>query len=376
MSTDAASRQRTLDPAEHHRYARQILRTEGEALLSLAEGLDRGLFARAIELLFHCAGSVIVTGMGKAGLIGQKITATLASTGTRSHFLHPSEALHGDLGRIHQQDVALVLSQSGETEEVVRLLPSLERLAASVIAITGKPTSTLGRAAEVTLDLGSITEAGSLGLAPSTSTTNMLALGDALALVTSRLRRFGPEDFARFHPGGSLGRKLAKTEEVMRPLSDCRVADERSTVREVFVRVSRPGRRTGAIMLTGAGGVLTGLFTDSDLARLFEAGRTDSLDRPIRRVMTASPATVRRGTLMSEAVDMLADKKISELPVVDGEGKPVGLIDVTDMVGLQPEQEPPVQSENPIAAPSQSLKLTKLAMSRTLPFPNRRRPGA
>ena len=339
MSTEAASTGGPLSPLEQIHYAREILQAEGQALLSLAGRLE-GQFSRAVELLLACRGSVIVSGMGKAGLVGRKIAATLASTGSRSHFLHPGEALHGDLGRIHHDDTVLVLSYSGATEEIVRLLPALARLAVPVIAITGKPASPLGRAAEVTLDLGPLDEADSLGLAPSTSTTAMLALGDALALVTSRMRGFRPEDFARYHPGGSLGRKLAMVQDVMRPLAECRVAQDGKTVREVFVQAGRPGRRTGAIMLTDRQGVLTGLFTDSDLARLLESRRETALDEPIRQVMTAAPTTLPVGTKMTHAVDYLVQRKISELPIVDGHGRPAGLIDIIDVVGILPRKEP------------------------------------
>jgi arabinose-5-phosphate isomerase len=193
---------------EQLQYARSIIQLEAHALNQVASRMDAEL-CRATDCLFACEGSVVVTGMGKAGLVGQKIASTLASTGTPSHFLHPAEAVHGDLGQIHRRDVVLVLSQSGETEEVVRLLPSLHQFGTPIIAITRSATSTLGRQATVTLSLGPLSEACALGLAPSTSTTAMLAMGDALALVTSRMRGFGREDFARFHPGGSLGRQLS-----------------------------------------------------------------------------------------------------------------------------------------------------------------------
>jgi arabinose-5-phosphate isomerase len=335
MGTEAASSSASLSPFEQLRLARDILRTEGNALLMLADRLGSD-FCRAVAVLFACGGSVIVSGMGKAGLVGQKIAATLASTGTRSHFLHPGEALHGDLGRVHHDDVVLMLSFSGETEEIVRLLPSLSRV--PIVAVTGRPDSALGRAAAVTVDLGPLREACTLGLAPSTSTTAMLGLGDALALVLSRMRRFGPLDFVRFHPGGSLGRKLAKVDDLMRPLDQCRLAHEDQSVRDVFVRVSRPGRRTGAIMLVDERGVLTGIFTDSDLARLLETKRDALIDGPIRDVMTRSPTTVRSGLLMTEAICVLSQRKISELPVIAGEGRPVGLIDITDVVAWLPRE--------------------------------------
>ena len=217
MST-SASDGGVLSAAEQLRYAREIIQLEGQALQNLAARLD-GEFCRAVDILFRCRGSVIVTGMGKAGLIGQKIAATLASTGTRSHYLHPGEAVHGELGRIHNDDVVMIFSQSGETEEVLRLLPSLAQLKVPIIAVTSRRASTLGNAATVVIDMGPLQEACSLGLAPSTSTTAMLAVGDAQALVTSRMRQFGREDFARFHPAGNLGRQLSKVDDHMRPLA-------------------------------------------------------------------------------------------------------------------------------------------------------------
>ncbi|NUQ64795.1 MAG: KpsF/GutQ family sugar-phosphate isomerase [Pirellulales bacterium] len=335
MSMDAARRPAELTPFEQLRFARHVVQQESRALAELARRLD-SRFCHAVELVYRCRGSVIVTGIGKAGLIGQKIMATLASTGTHSHWLHPAEAVHGDLGRIHASDVALVLSQSGETEEVVRLLPSLGEMQVPVLAVTASADSTLGRAATVVLELGRVDEACPLGLAPSTSTTAMLALGDALALVVSRMRDFGREDFARFHPAGSLGRTLSRVEHHLRPLEQCRVASESRTVREVFVDLRTPGRRTGAIMLVDGDGKLSGLFTDSDLARLFERRRDRELDGPIRDVMTHGPLVVPLGTRMSDAVGLMARRKISELPVIDGQGRPVGLIDITDVVGVLP----------------------------------------
>jgi arabinose-5-phosphate isomerase len=340
MSTEAVRQTESLGRFEQLRLAREIVRAEGQALLALSERLGDE-FCQAIELLFHCRGNVIVSGMGKAGLVGQKIAATLASTGTRSHFLHPGEAIHGDLGRVHRDDVVLMLSFSGETEEVTRLLPSLRAI--PLVAITGRASSTLARHASVVLDLGPLREACTMGLAPSTSTTAMLAVGDALALVMSRMRRFGPYDFVRFHPGGSLGRKLTKVDEVMRPLDQCRVAGQTCTVREVFVQASRPGRRSGAVMLTDSQGCLTGVFTDSDLARLLENRKDFCIDGPVADVMTRGPRSVPAGTMMPDAIRMLAERKISELPVVDQAGRPVGMIDITDVVAWLPE--PPTASE-------------------------------
>lgn len=343
---EARATSNLLSPFEQIRSARQIIQQESQALASIAKRLDNQ-FCRAVQYVYDCRGSVIVSGIGKAGLIGQKIMATLASTGTPSHCLHPAEAVHGDLGRVHHEDVMLILSQSGETEEVTRLLPSLADLGVPVIAMTASAESTLGRAAAVTLALGALEEACPLGLAPSTSTTAMLALGDALALVVSQMRHFKPEDFARFHPAGSLGRKLAKVEHHMRPLEQCRVASDSQTVRDVFLAVSKPGRRTGAIMLVDDEGRLSGIFTDSDLARLFERRRDQDLDGPIRTVMTARPCTLEGGSKMTDAVAIMAKRKISELPVVDADGKPLGLVDITDVVGLLPRGMEPSAEASP-----------------------------
>ncbi len=313
--------------------AREIVRHEGRILAELAERLGAD-FEQAVELVHRCRGSVLVTGMGKAGLVGQKIAATLASTGTRSHFLHPAEAIHGDLGRVHADDIVLALSYSGETEEIVRLLPAFKQLGAKLIAITSRGGSSLGSAADVTIPLGNIREACPLGLAPSATTTAMMALGDALALVVSELRRFGPEDFARFHPGGALGRKLAKVNDVMRPIGECRVALETASLREALVAQRRPGRRTGAIMVVNGAGQLSGFFTDSDLARLLEAKRDGAIDQPISEVMTRSCSSIEIDSPLAAACDLLVGRKISELPVVDSDGRPVGLVDITDIVGI------------------------------------------
>jgi arabinose-5-phosphate isomerase len=321
------------------------MQTESRTIAQVARRLDQE-FCRAVDYLFNCRGNTIVTGIGKAGLVGQKIMATLASTGTPSHFLHPAEAVHGDLGRVHADDVVLVLSQSGETDEIVRLLPPLAQTGVPILAITGCAKSTLARAATAVIDLGPIEEACPLGLAPSSSTAAMLAVGDALALVVSRMRGFAREDFARFHPAGNLGLKLSKVQQHMRPLEQCRVAPQEDTVRQVLVRVSVPGRRTGATMLVDSSGLLAGIFTDSDLARLFEHHRDNALDAPIQSVMTPKPLKVAHGSLMSEAVALMAQRKISELPVVDGAGRPIGLIDVTDVVGLFPQKA----EEGPAAA--------------------------
>lgn len=366
MSMEAASTSVHLSRFEQLRFGREVIRDEGDALVALADRLHDE-FCDAVDLMLQCQGSVIVTGMGKAGLVAQKITATLASTGTNSHFLHPAEAIHGDLGRIRRNDLVLALSFSGESEEIVRLLPSLADLHVRLIAITGKAESSLAQAADVVLDLGPVREACPNGLAPSTSTASMMAMGDALALVLSRMRQFTPEDFARFHPGGSLGRKLAKVEDVMRPLAECRVASESHSIRDVFVMASRPGRRTGAIILTNAEGRLAGIFTDSDLAKLLETKQDAALDAPISELMTKCPATVTVGTRMRLAIELLGERKISELPVVNDQHEPVGLIDITDIVNSDS-----LPASSKIAGQSkQSSHTTETNLPKTLRLPNR-----
>ena len=345
LAPRAKVRAQSLTPNEQLSAAREIVRLEAVALWRVSNRLG-GSLLEAIDVIRRGRGCVIVTGMGKAGLIGQKIAATLASTGTRSHFVHPAEAYHGDLGRIHEEDVVLVLSQSGETDEVVQLLPCLRDIGVPIIALTANRVSTVGRAASTVIELGHLEEACSLGLAPSTSTTAMLAVGDALALVLSKMNGFGAEDFARFHPGGALGRKLSRVDDHMRPLSHCRVALELHSVREVLVQCSKPGRRTGAIMLVDDEGKLTGLFTDSDLARLFERREEASLDRPMRVTMIRQPRTIDSGARIADAVELMAQCKISELPVVSNDGKPLGLIDVTDIVGLSVDNASDSPSES------------------------------
>jgi len=341
MTRDAAARKRPIaqPPSDDEILAsgREVIEVEARALAHLAARLE-GSFSEAVELIRNTRGCVMVTGIGKAGMIGQKLTATFASTGARAHFLHPAEAFHGDLGRIHRDDVVLALSQSGETSEVLQLLPALKEFGVKLIALTASRASSLGRAADVVLPLGRVEEACSLGLAPSTSTTAMLALGDALALVVSRLRGFRPEDFARFHPGGALGLKLSAVDDHMRPVGECRVARANQTVREVLVTSTRPGRRSGAVMLLDGAGRLAGLFTDSDLARLVERRNDAALDAPISDVMAKSPASVQSGDRMAVALEILTERKFSELPVVDQQGRPVGMIDVTDVVGMLPER--------------------------------------
>ena len=319
-------------------YARQIVRSEAAALELVAGRLNPS-FLEAADLFYRCAGRIAVTGTGKSADVGQKIAGTLNSTGTRAYVLDATRAVHGDLGMVHPDDVVLILSHSGESEEVVRLLGPLRELASALVALTGNAQSTLARHADLALVLGPLDEVCPLGLAPSTSTTAMIAVGDALTFVLSRMREFSRDDFARVHPAGSLGRKLLKVEGIMRRGSELRMASCQETVRDVFARVRLQGRRSGAVMLTESDGRLCGLFTDSDLARLFEQRRDQALDRPIREVMTANPITVGQGARVSDAIEILQQRKISELPVIDQDGRPIGLVDITDLIGMLPAED-------------------------------------
>ncbi|MDA0282205.1 MAG: KpsF/GutQ family sugar-phosphate isomerase [Planctomycetota bacterium] len=336
MSSVALQHSIPFDQFEQLRAAREIIRDEATALTAMSSRLDTR-FCEAVELLRECNGRVIVTGVGKAGLIGQKMTATLSSTGTRAQFLHPTEGVHGDLGCVSADDVVIVFSNSGETEEVCRMLPIIRQLGVRTIAITASSENTLARGADIVLEIGRLREAGELSLAPSTTTTAMLAMSDALALVVSQAKGFTATDFATFHPAGGLGRQLTPIREVMRHGDELRIATRNETVRGTLQRLRSSGRRTGAILVTQDDGTLCGVFTDSDLARLLEQHRDDQLDGPVSEVMTSNPTTLTDDTCLGDAVTVLTERKISELPIVDGSGRPVGLIDITDVIGMAPK---------------------------------------
>jgi arabinose-5-phosphate isomerase len=305
------------------------------ALMQLAHLMDEE-FVLAADKIASMRGCLIVCGIGKAGLIGRKIAATFASTGTRAHFLHPSEALHGDLGCVGPNDIVLVLSNSGNSQEVVDLLPHLARRASSVIAITSKINSPVAQAADITLLLPNCPEACRMNLAPTTSTLGMLALGDALAMLVSENKDFGQKDFAQLHPGGALGRRLASVDELMRPLDECRVCNQDTSIRQMLVETARPGRRTGAVMIENDEHTLVGIFTDSDLTRFLGKHAASDLDSPLSEVMTRNFSAICSGAKLSEAIEILSNRKISELPVVNHFDQAVGLIDITDLIGLEP----------------------------------------
>lgn len=310
--------------------AREVLRTEAQAILSLAGRLGAD-FESAVAAIAAGKGHLVVTGMGKAGLVGQKISATFASTGTPSIFLHPAEAYHGDLGRVVREDVVLALSTSGETEEVSRLLPSIRQIGAKIVAVTASRASTLGRNADLVIELGRIEEACPLGLAPSATTTAILALGDALALSVLEARGFDKEKFAFYHPGGDLGRRLLKVADVMRTGDRNPVVTEDTPLPEAIKRITEA--RAGAVVVVDRSGRLTGIFTDGDFRR--KIGQDPALiTARISAVMTRSPKTIAPDRLASEALKVLREKKIDELPVVDGKGEPVGMLDVQDLLDV------------------------------------------
>jgi len=287
-----------------------------------------------VELLLRCEGQVVVTGMGKAGLIGQKISATLASTGTPSFFLHPAEALHGDLGRIRAKDLVLALSNSGETAEVNVLVPVARKIGATVLAMTGRPGSTLGSLADGVLDIGRVEEACPLKLAPTASTSAMLVLGDALAMTVLGEREFRREDFARYHPAGSLGKRLMTVGEVMRKDDELPLIAAGTPVMEVLLQTSRTPGKPGAALVVDGSGLLTGIFTDGDLRRLLEGGEPAALRDSVDDHMGKDPKTLSPESLVEDAHHLLRANRIDQAPVVDADGRPVGLIDVQDLLDL------------------------------------------
>ncbi len=318
--------------------ARALLDAETAALSLLGATLDAD-FIRAVRLLAGCEGRVVMSGIGKAGIIARKIGATLASTGTPSDYLHPAEALHGDLGRVTRHDVVLALSNSGTTAELLRLVGPLKDIGAKLVAITADADSPLGRHADVVLDYGRVTEACPLGLAPTTSTTVMLALGDALAMAVLSERRFSHEEFARFHPGGDLGRSLLRVEEVMRRGEMLPTISAGSSLAQAVERMTSTPGRPGAVIVVATDGRFAGIYTDGDLRRNLLAARAKNdfgmLSAPIDEVMTEKPASVRPEQLVSEARRILRERKIDQLPVVDDDGRAVGLLDVQDLLELR-----------------------------------------
>lgn len=315
-------------------YGRKVLEAELRAVRDLVPLVD-GSFSDAVRLLGACKGRVVVTGVGKSGIVGQKISATLASTGTPSLFLHSGEAVHGDLGRVLHEDVVLALSYTGTTKEVVRLVPVLRKIGAKLIALTSSADTPLGQRADVTLRVGRIEEACPIGLAPTSSTTAMLALGDALAMTVAHNKHFDRESFALFHPGGSLGRQLVTVGEVMRPLDETSTVAPGTRVADAVRAMRVPGRpRThSAVMVVDEAGALIGLFTQGDFTRRVIEDR-GVLDATIGSVMTKNPRTARATDLLAAAHRLFEELRINLLPVVadDGGNRLVGALEVQDVL--------------------------------------------
>jgi arabinose-5-phosphate isomerase len=309
--------------------AKEVLDIEAEAIRALKNRLGRN-FNRALEIILRTRGRVVVCGMGKTGIIAEKLSATLASTGTPSLFLHLAEASHGDLGRVTEEDVVIILSNSGHSPEIAQLLPLLKKLGADIISLTGNPKSTLARHSDVTLDVSVKKEACPLGLAPTCSTTATLAMADALAVCLLEIKGFREKDFAFFHPGGALGKRLLlKVGDIMRSGKSCAVVGQNEKVSRVLLKITQA--RAGSASIIDRRGRLIGIFTDGDLRRHLEA---DPLlpTRKIKDVMTARPQTIAVDKLAAEAMYMLQQKKIDEVPVIDAKGRPVGMLDVQDLL--------------------------------------------
>jgi len=317
-------------------FAERVIQEEGQAVLGLLELVRRPEFEQVAHLFLECNGSVIVSGMGKAGIVGSKISATLASTGTASHFLHPAEAVHGDLGRIQTNDIVLSLSHSGESEEIVRLIEPLKQREIKLVSVVGDPQSRLAVHSDIALCMGMLTEACPLGVAPSVSTTCMLALGDALALTIMKSREFGAEDYARFHPAGALGRKLLTVGQTMwfRSEDPLPVAQLGDTVEQMLTKNAATKRR-GAVMVTDGDGRLAGIITDADLRRALEKKGTQTFSVKCSELMTPDCKRVTEDTLAAEAMAVFHKYRIDELPVVNAKDQPVGLIDVQDIVAIK-----------------------------------------
>jgi arabinose-5-phosphate isomerase len=322
MSTDTTT---ALD------LARKVLRTEAAAILGLVDRVDAN-FERAVQLLYECQGRVIVTGMGKSGIICRKIAATLSSTGTAAWFLHPAEATHGDLGAIRDDDVVIALSHSGETDELLRLLESIRRLGARLIALTGDPASTLAKAADVTLDCSIAKEACPMNLVPTASTTAALALGDALAMTLLVRKGFREDQFASLHPGGKLGRRLTRVENVMHSGEAAPIVRTNTLMPDVFHEMS--SKRLGMTAVVDDKNTLVGVFTDGDLRRLMSRTST-VLTLTAGEVMTPRPITIARDLLAVEALKVMETHKITSIIVTDSRKTVEGVVHLHDLWRLQ-----------------------------------------
>jgi len=312
--------------------AKRVLRIEAEAISGLIERLD-DRFEKAVELLYSCKGRVVVTGLGKSGLIGRKTAATFASTGTPSFFLHAVEALHGDLGMLTADDVLLAISASGETQELVELLESVKRLGVHLLTLTAKENSTLASASDLVLDIAVKEEACLLNLAPTASTAAALAMGDALAIALLERRGFKEEDFAALHPGGRLGKKLRRVEALMHSGEDLPKVLPGTQMPDVIYEMSRKG--LGLTAVTEANGRLLGIITDGDLRRVMQRRKENVLDLTAADCMTKNPTTLPRTELAASALHLMEEKKITSVLIVDAKGRLEGVVHIHDLWTLQ-----------------------------------------
>ena len=311
--------------------ARRVLQIEADAVQALQERLDES-FVKAIRILLGCQGKVVVTGMGKSGLICHKIAATMASTGTPTFFLHPAEGIHGDLGMLSRGDVVIAVSYSGETEEICRILPVIKRMGLPLIAMSGRPTSTLAIAGDVHLDISVAEEACPLGLAPTASTTATLAMGDALAVVLLNERGFRPEDFAMFHPGGALGKKLLlRVDDLMHKGADIPLVSPDTLLRDALFEIT--SKKLGVTGVVDNEGTLLGVFTDGDLRRMMERG-LETLQLPISEAMSTAPKRILRRNLAAKALQVMEQHAITSLFVFEDDQSrvPVGIIHLHDLL--------------------------------------------
>jgi arabinose-5-phosphate isomerase len=318
-----------MDRARILRLADRVLRLEAESVLALSARLDER-FVDAVGALHRCRGRVIVTGMGKSGIIGRKIAATLASTGTPAYFLHPAEGVHGDLGMVVREDVVLALSNTGETDEVLAVLPALKRLGIPLILLTGAPGSALARQADIVIDVGVAEEACPMNLAPTSSTTAALAMGDALAMALLDLRGLRPEDYAALHPGGGLGWKaLFKVSDLMHTGEAIPVVSEQATMKEAIGEMS--GKGLGMTTVVDAEGRLVGVVTDGDLRRQQLAHGAALLERRVGECMTRDPKVIGAGELAVRALALM-EGRVTSLVIADAGGRPAGVIHVHDIL--------------------------------------------
>jgi arabinose-5-phosphate isomerase len=313
--------------------AKRVLRIEAEAVMALIDRIDER-FEKAVKIILNCKGRVVVTGMGKSGLIGKKIAATLASTGTPALFLHPAEGIHGDLGMVTRGDAVIALSNSGETEEIARMLPSLKRLGIKIIALTGNAESTLAKNSDVVIEVGVKEEACPLGLAPTASTTATLAMGDALAVVLLDQRGFKEEDFACFHPGGALGKKLLlRVRDLMHTGDAVPVVTEQTLIKDAIYEIS--SKKMGVTAVVNSSGKLVGVISDGDLRRWMEKTEKSGenlLSKEARDIMTKKPKTANKDSLAAEAVALMEKNSITCLIVATSSAEPEGVIHLHDLL--------------------------------------------